>query len=65
MCQLGARRRVGLRNGQRVFLTIKCFYGATGNFPVGFLVWNLAKRRHLKDQSITLDVFNADVEYFK
>ena len=23
---------------------IKCFYGATGNFPVGFLVWNLAKR---------------------
>ena len=41
---------------------IKCFYGATGNFPVGFLVWNLAKRRHLKDQSITLDVFNADVE---
>ncbi len=41
---------------------IKCFYGATGNFPVGFLVWNLAKRKHLKDQSITLDVFNADVE---
>ena len=41
---------------------IKCFYGATGNFPVGFLVWDLAKRRHLKDQSITLDVFNADVE---
>lgn len=46
-------------------MTIKCFYGATGNFPVGFLVWNLARRRHLKDQSITLDVFNADVEYFK
>ncbi len=41
---------------------IKCFYGATGNFPVGFLVWNLAKKKHLKDQSITLDVFNADVE---
>ncbi len=41
---------------------IKCFYGATGNFPVGFLVWNLAKRKHLKDQSITLDVFNANVE---
>ena len=41
---------------------IKCFYGATGNFPVGFLVWNLAKRKRLKDQTITLDVFNADVE---
>ena len=41
---------------------IKCFFGATGNFPVGFLVWNLAKKKHLKDQSITLDVFNADVE---
>ena len=41
---------------------IKCFYGATGNFPVGFLVWNLAKQKHLKDQSITLDVFNTDVE---
>ena len=41
---------------------IKCFYGATGNFPVGFLVWNLAKREHLAEQSITLDVFNTQVE---
>ena len=41
---------------------IKCFYGATGNFPVGFLVWNLAKRTHLAKQPITLDVFNANVE---
>ena len=41
---------------------IKCFYGATGNFPVGFLVWNLAKKKHLKDQTITIDVFNSDVE---
>ena len=41
---------------------IKCFYGATGNFPVGFLVWNLAKRKHLKDQTIKLDVFNAGAE---
>ena len=41
---------------------IKCFHGAKGNFPVGFLVWNLAKRKHLKEQSIQLDVFNADVE---
>ena len=37
-------------------------HGAKGNFPVGFLVWNLAKRKHLKEQSIQLDVFNADVE---
>ena len=43
---------------------IKCFYGATGNFPVGFLVWNLAKRKHLSEQEITLDVFNKDVEKF-
>ena len=41
---------------------IKCFYGATGNFPVGFLVWNLAKQKHLAQQTITLDVFNKDVE---
>ena len=41
---------------------IKCFYGATGNFPVGFLVWNLAKRKHLSEQAITLDVFNAGAE---
>jgi hypothetical protein len=40
----------------------KCFHGAKGSFPVGFLVWNLAKRKHLKDQKITLDVFNGDVE---
>ena len=41
---------------------IKCFYGATGNFPVGFLVWNLAKKTHLAEQRIVLDVFNKDAE---
>ncbi len=41
---------------------IKCFFGATGNFPVGFLIWNLAKNTHLSEQTITLDVFNAVVE---
>lgn len=41
---------------------IKCFFGATGNFPVGFLVWNLAKQKHLSEQAIRLDVFNKDVE---
>lgn len=48
---------------QRGFIfPIKCFYGAKGNFPVGFLVWDLARKKHLKDQAITLDVFNAQVE---
>ena len=41
---------------------IKCFYGSKGNFPVGFLIWNLSKKKHLKDQTIKLDVFNAQVE---
>lgn len=40
----------------------RCFYGATGNFPVGFLVWNLAERRHLAKQKIRIDVFNSDAE---
>ena len=40
----------------------KAFHGTTADFPVGFLVWNLAVREHLKDQKITLDVFNLDVE---
>jgi hypothetical protein len=38
------------------------FQGTTANFPVGFLVWNLAKKKHLSEQTITLDVFNLDVE---
>ena len=41
---------------------IRSFYGAKGNFPVGFLVWNLAKKKHLEGQSIVLDVFNGDAE---
>ena len=41
---------------------IKTFHGSKGNFPVGFLVWNLAKQQHLSQQTITLDVFNADIE---
>ena len=40
----------------------KAFAGTTAQFPVGFLVWNLAKRKHLSEQEITLDVFNLDVE---
>ena len=41
---------------------IKCFYGAKGNFPIGFLVWNLSKCKHLKDQTIVIDVFEKTVE---
>ena len=41
---------------------IKTFHGAKGNFPVGFLVWDLAEKQHLSGQAITLDVFNADIE---
>ena len=40
----------------------KAFAGTTAQFPVGFLVWNLAKRKHLSEQEIALDVFNLDVE---
>ncbi len=40
----------------------KAFHGAKGSFPVGFLIWNLAKRKHLSEQEIVLDVFNVDVE---
>ena len=48
---------------QRGFIfPIKCFYGSKGNFPVGFLIWNLGKKKHLKDQTLKLDVFNAQVE---
>ena len=48
---------------QRGFIfPIKCFYGSKGNFPVGFLIWNLGKKKHLKDQVLKLDVFNAQVE---
>ncbi len=40
----------------------KAFQGTTAAFPVGFLIWNLAKQKHLKEQQIILDVFNLEVE---
>ena len=40
----------------------KAFAGTTADFPVGFLIWNLAKRKHLSEQDIVLDVFNPNVE---
>ena len=36
------------------------FYGASGNFAVGFLVWDLARCAHLSKQRITIDVFDDD-----
>ena len=38
------------------------FQGTRAHFPVGFLVWNLAHKKHLSQQVITLDVFNLNVE---
>jgi len=38
------------------------FSGTTGNFPVGFLIWNLAKSVRIEDQEISVDVFNENVE---
>ena len=42
--------------------SIKHFGGANGNFPVGFLIWNLSKRKELSKQKIELDVFNENYE---
>lgn len=40
----------------------KAFAGTKGKFPVGFLVWNLNKHENLKDQNISLDVYNTACE---
>lgn len=40
----------------------KAFVGTQGNFPVGFLVWDLSEKKHLSKQQITLDVYNLDCE---
>ncbi len=40
----------------------KNFSGTSGEFPIGFLVWNLSKNKHIKDQKIVLDVYNDDCE---
>lgn len=40
----------------------KAFSGTKGNFPVGFLIWNLGKNKHLSEQKIVLDVFNTSCE---
>ena len=40
----------------------KAFQGCKGQFPVGFLIWNLNERIPLEEQEITLDVYNLEVE---
>lgn len=38
------------------------FSGTKGNFPVGFLVWNLSKNIKIEEQNIVVDIFNEEVE---
>ena len=40
----------------------KYFEGCKGQFPVGFLIWNLADKISLENQEILLDVYDSDVE---
>lgn len=40
----------------------KAFEGTKGNFPVGFLVWNLKEQIPLSNQKIVLDVYNTSCE---
>ena len=40
----------------------QAFEGTKGEFPVGFLVWNLACNQSLTNQTITLDVYNSECE---
>ena len=36
-------------------MSSKNFHGLRGQFPIGFLVWNLGKEKKLESQNITLD----------
>ena len=40
----------------------KNFNGCKGQFPVCFLVWNLAEKIFIEEQNISLDIFNENVE---
>ena len=42
----------------------KLFHGCKGQFPVGFLIWNLAEHILLDKQEILLDVYNSEVEKY-
>lgn len=37
------------------------FSGNTGKFPVGFLIWDLFKRKLLENQNIVVDVFESTI----
>jgi len=38
------------------------FSGTKGNFPVGFLFWDLSKKKHLESQKIYLDILDDNGE---
>ncbi len=40
----------------------KIFQGCTGQFPVGFLIWNLSEHISFDEQIISLDVYDSAVE---
>jgi len=40
----------------------KNFYGTNGNFPVGFLIWDLQKREILEKQKVVVDVFETTIK---
>lgn len=40
----------------------KAFHGNKGDFPVGFLTWDLGSIRDLSDQRIELDIFDLNVD---
>ena len=43
-------------------LPARSFHGNKGQFPIGFLIWNLKKTRKLSDQQITIDIFDVNCE---
>ncbi|MBS3203030.1 hypothetical protein HS086_06805 [Turicibacter sp. PIG517] len=45
-------------------MSSKNFHGLRGQFPIGFLVWNLGKEKKLESQNITLDIFNNECEKY-
>jgi hypothetical protein len=38
----------------------KCFHGVAGDFPIGFLIWNLSER--IKKKKIEIDISNNEAE---
>lgn len=42
----------------------KAFHGSKGNFPVGFLIWNLNQNKPIEEQILNVDVYNEFVEKY-